>query len=304
MANNSYQPSTGDLKIFICVSERSGFRAAAKHLGLSPAKVSETVSRLEARLGIPLLFRTTRSVSPTDAGRALANRVTPLLEEMEAALSDAANSREVVRGTLRLNVPGAVMRDILPPLIEAYLARHSEVQIDITVDDRLVDVTALGSDAGVRYGEHLALDVIAVPIGPKVQQLGFAASPDYLSARGTPSHPKDLLAHDCIRLKFSSGGLIPWELQKDDEMLTVDPAARLIVGVTAVDSAIGYARSGGGIIATFRNWLDVDFERGTLVPVLPEWWTSFEGPQLYFSSRFMPPPLRAFVDLLKAKKTD
>ncbi len=301
MANNAYQPPTGDLKIFISVLERSGFRAAAKHLGLSPAKVSETVSRLEAHLGVPLLFRTTRSVSPTDAGRVLANRVAPLLEEMDAALLDAANSRKVVRGTLRLNVPGAVMPDILPPLIEAYLARHPEVRVEIAVEDRLVDVTALGFDAGVRYGEDLALDVIAVPIGPRVQQLAFAASPGYLAVHGFPLHPKEILQHNCIRLKFSNGSLIRWEMEREGRTLTVDPVARLTVGVDAVDSAIGFARSGGGIIATFRNWLEADFERGTLVPVLPEWWMSFEGPQLYFSSRFMPPPLRAFVDLIKAR---
>ncbi|MEP7098325.1 MAG: LysR substrate-binding domain-containing protein, partial [Dokdonella sp.] len=233
--------------------------------------------------------------------RALANRVAPLLDEMNAALTDAANSQIVVRGTLRLNVTGAVMPDILPPLIEAYLARHSEVRVEIAVEDRLVDVTALGFDAGVRYGEHLALDVIALPIGPQTQQLALAASPNYLAARGIPLHPTEILEHDCIRLKFSNGKLIQWEMERSGETLTVDPVARLTVGVNAVDSAINFARSGGGIIATFQNWLDADFERGTLLPVLPDWWMSFEGPQLYFSSRFMPPPLRAFVDLLKEK---
>lgn len=301
MTNSGTEPAPGDLRIFLCVVERRGFRAAAKHLGLSPAKVSETVSRLERALGVPLLFRTTRSISPTDAGRALADRVAPLLAEMDAALIDAANSRQVVRGTLRLDVPGAVVRDILPPLVEAYLARHPEVRVEIAVDDRLVDVTALGFDAGIRYGEHLALDTIAIPIGPRVQQLALAASPGYLAARGAPRHPTELLEHDCIRLKFSNGGLVRWELAKEGETLTVNPAARITVGVAAVDAALAFARSGFGVVATFRNWLEADFVRGTLVPVLPDWWMSFEGPKLYCSSRFMTPPLRAFVDLIRSQ---
>lgn len=298
MANNRGEPSIDNLALFLAVLEAGGFRAAAKRLGLSPSNVSETVSGLERQIGVPLLMRTTRSVVATEAGRALADRIAPLLAETRSALHDAASSRQQVRGMLRLNVPGAVMPDILPPLIDRFLEAHPEVKVELAVEDRLVDAIAAGCDAGIRYGEHLAQDMIAVPIGPRVQQLALAAAPSYLAERGIPAHPHDLLSHDCIRLRFSSGALVPWEMQRNEEVLTVDPPGRLIVGVDAVESAIGFARSGRGIIATFRNWLDPNLETGALKPVLPDWWQSFEGPRLYFSSRFMPAPLRAFVNMI------
>ncbi|MER8436348.1 LysR family transcriptional regulator [Mesorhizobium sp. M1312] len=292
------EPSIDNLAVFLAVLEAGGFRAAAKRLGLSPSNVSETVSRLEAEPGTPLLTRTTRSVMATEAGRGLAERVAPLLAETRAALHDAASSRQQVRGNLRLNVPGAMMPDILPPLINRFLEVHPRVRVELVVEDRLVNAFAAGCDARIRYGEHLAQDMIAVPIGPRVQQLALAAAPSYLAERGTPAHPHDLLSHDCIRLRFSSGALVPWEMQRSEDILTVGPPGRLIVAVTAVESAIDFARSGRGIIATFRNWLDPDLETGALLPVLPDWWQSFEGPRLYFPSRFMPAPLRAFVDMI------
>ncbi|WP_234902474.1 LysR family transcriptional regulator [Agrobacterium larrymoorei] len=295
-------PSYDDLSVFLDICETEGFRSTAKRLGISPASVSERISRLEARLGVPLLTRTTRSVRPTQAGIALAERLNPLFSEARAALQDAASSQEDVRGLLRLNVPGAVMVDILPPLIEIFLKKHPQVRVEFVVEDRLVDATAAGCDAGIRYGEHLAQDMIAVPIGPSHQRSALAASPAYLEAKGIPAHPLELLKHDCIRLRFSSGAIIKWEFEKGDEALTVDPQGRLIVGVDAVATAIDFARSGHGLIYTFENWLTPHFESGALCPVLPDWWTQFDGPQLYFSNRFVPAPLRAFIDLLAAER--
>ena len=302
VTNNADLPHLDDLSTFLAVCEVRGFRAAAKRLGISPSTVSERIVQLEARLGAPLLIRTTRSVTPTEAGRALAERVVPLFTEMRAALDDAASSQRQVRGLLRLNVTGAVMVDILPPLIDRFLVAHPHARIEIMVEDRLVDVVAAGCDAGIRYGEHLAQDVIAVPIGPQFQRVALAAAPSYLHARGIPLHPRDLLDHDCVRLRFSSGALVEWEFQRGDEMLTIDPPGRLIVGVDAAAAAIELARGGRGVIATFQNWLDPYFKTGQLQPVLPEWWTQFEGPRLYFSKRFMPAPLRAFVDLVAEER--
>jgi DNA-binding transcriptional LysR family regulator len=298
MANNDTAASLDDLSIFLTVCELNGFRAAAKRLGLSPSTVSDKIAQLETRLDVPLLIRTTRSVVPTEAGRALAERLAPLLSETRAALQDASNSQSEVRGLLKLNVTGAVMVDILPPLLDHFLQRHPKVRVEVMVEDRLVDVTAAGCDAGIRYGEHLAQDMIAVPIGPRTQRLALAAAPSYLEARGTPMHPRDLLDHDCIRLRFSSGALVEWEFERGDEAITVDPAGRLVIGVDAVPAAIDLACQGRGIIATFQNFLDPAFASGGLAPVLPDWWLQFEGPWLYFSSRFMPAPLRAFVDLV------
>lgn len=301
VANNVDLVDLNDVVILLAVLEARGFRAASKRLGLSPSTVSEKIAQLEARLGVPLLIRTTRSVMPTETGRALADRLTPLLGEARAALQDAASSQRNVRGLLRLNVTGAVMVDILPPLIDRYLALHPHVRLEIVVEDRLVDITAAGCDAGIRYSEHLALDTIAVPIGPRVQRLAYAAAPAYLSAREAPLHPRDLLSHDCIRLRFSSGALVEWDLERGDEAVTINPPGRLIVGVDAAAASIDAARSGRGIIGTFENWLTPHLASGELLPVLPDWWPRFEGPRLYFSSRLMSAPLRAFVDLVAAE---
>jgi DNA-binding transcriptional LysR family regulator len=180
MPNNHSFPSLDDLSVFLAVARGRGFRTAARWLGLSPSTVSETITRLEGRLGVPLLVRTTRSVQLTEAGRALAERLEPGMAEARAALDDAASSRDMVRGRLKLNVPGAVMVDILPPLVDGFLAAHPEVQVEVMVDDGFVDITAAGCDAGIRYDEALAQDMIAVPIGPRRQSIALAASPDYL----------------------------------------------------------------------------------------------------------------------------
>lgn len=302
MENNG-DPSLDDLAVFLAVCEAAGFRAAAKRLGLSASNVSDTIARVEVQLGVPLITRTTRSVMPTEAGRELANRIAPLLAETRAALHDVASSRKEVRGLLKLNVNGAVMVDILPPLIDRFLVAHPHVRVELVVEDRLVDAIAAGCVGGIRYGEHLAQDMIAVPIGPRFQQLAFAAAPSYLSERGSPAHPTDVLQHECIRMRFTSGALTPWEFERDGEVLTIDPSSRLIITVTAVAGAIELARAGRGIIGTFRNWLDPYLLSGELVPVLKDWWPQFEGPRLYFPSRFMSAPLRAFVDLIADKES-
>lgn len=298
MANNLERLRLDDLAIFLAVLEGGGFRAAAKRLGLSPASVSEKIAQLEAQIGAPMLIRTTRSVTATDAGAALAQRLAPLLAETRAALQDAADSQADVRGQLRLNVTGAVMVDMLPPLLDRFFQRHPHVRVEIIVEDRLVDIVAAGCDAGIRYGEHLAQDMIAVPIGLPSQRVGYAASPAYLAERGTPAHPRDLQTHDAIRLRFSSGAMVPWEFEHGEETVKLDPPGKLTIGVDAAPAAIALAGSGRGVIATFENWLDPHFRSGALVPVLPDWWPRFDGPRLYFSSRLMTAPLRAFVDLV------
>lgn len=302
MPINDQSASFDDLRVFLTVVEAGGFRLAARRLGLSPSTVSETVSRLEARLGVPLLARTTRSVAPTEAGGALASRLTPLFSETLAAMREIANSKDIVRGRLKLNVPGAVMRDILPPLIDLYLERHPEVQVEIVVEDRLVDITAAGCDAGIRYGEHLEQDMIAVPIGPPHQEGAVAAAPDYVARHSKPEHPRDLLAHDCLRIRFSDAALAPWEFERGEETLYVDPPARLVLGPAGVEAMIHHALVGQGIVYTFRNWLEPYLATGALVPLLQDWWPRYEGPRLYFSRRFMPMPLRAFVDLVHEQR--
>lgn len=303
MPNNNVFRPMDDLSVFLAVSRAGGFRTAARWLGVSPSTVSETVSRLEKRLGVLLFTRTTRSVRPTESGMALAERLGPVMAEVRAALDDAASSQGQVRGSLKLNAPGAVMVDILPPLIDGFLTLHPEVRMEILVDDGLVDITAKGCDAGIRYGEHLALDMTAVPIGPRRQWGALAASPGYLERHGTPQHPRDLLDHDCIRTRFASGALLEWEFEKDGRTLIVDPPARVVVAAAGSAAGIDLAIAGRGLIQIFRNWVDPQFECGALVPVLQDWWAAFDGPRLYFSSRLMPAPLRAFVDYVAAQRS-
>ncbi len=302
MANNSDATGMENLAVFLTVFNEKSFRTAAIQLGLSPSTVSEKVSALERSLGARLFTRTTRSVRATEAGQALAERIAPLLTEVRAALNDVTTPQQDLRGTLKLNVTGAVMVDILPPLLDRFLSQHAQIRVELMVDDRLVDATLAGCDAGIRYGEHLAKDAIAVPIGPRIQRLALAASPAYLASRDRITHPTDLPEHNCIRLKFSSGALVPWDFSRNGEMLRVDPPGRLIIGVDGASAAIDFARNGNGIIATFENWLQPHFDAGDLLPVLPEWWSSFEGPWLYFSSRFMTAPLRAFIDFLREQE--
>jgi DNA-binding transcriptional LysR family regulator len=298
MANNDITPSFDDLSVFVDICDSGGFRATAKRRGLSPSYVSEIISRLEQQLGMPLLTRTTRSVTPTDAGRVLAERLLPLYAEARAAVQDAASSHRDVRGLLRLNVTGAVMTDILPPIVEGFLEQNPGVRIEFVVEDRLVDAVAAGCDAGIRYGEHLAQDMITISIGPRVQRAALAAAPAYLKRCVPLFQPADLLEHQCIRLRFSSGAFIDWEFERKGKSITVEPVARVIVGVDAVSAALEFARSGLGLIYTFENWLTPYFKTGELEPVLSEWWPNFEGPRLYFSQRTAPAPLRAFVDFV------
>lgn len=286
-----------DLMVFLTVLDAGGFRAAAKRLGVAPSNISTTVSRIEAHLGAPLLLRTTRSVRATDQGRALADRIRPLLAGIGAACDETAKSTGKIQGKLKLNVPGAVMPDILPPLIGEFQSRHPGVEVEIVIENHLVDIVASGCDAGIRYGAFLEKDMISIPIGPRVQQIALAASPDYLERRGCPQSPAELTRHDAIRYRLSGGRLLPWALEKGGETIFVEPVTRLTIGVNALNTGLQFARRGLGIIATFRNWLDDDFSRGELRPVLPDWWPEQDGPRLYYPNRFAPSPLRAFIDL-------
>src|SRR5712691_9716819 len=188
-----------DLDAFAAVARHRSFRGAATVRGTSASTLSEAVRRLETRLGVRLLNRTTRSVTPTEAGTRLLERLVPALGEVTAAVDAVNGFRDSPTGTLRLNVPTAVARLILPPIVEGFLKANPGITIEITAEDSFIDVLAAGFDAGIRYDERLEQDMIAVPIGPRIQRYAAAAAPGYLAAHGRPDHPKDLLGHACIR---------------------------------------------------------------------------------------------------------
>ncbi|MBD3753794.1 MAG: LysR family transcriptional regulator, partial [Micrococcales bacterium] len=227
----------------------------------------------------------------------------PALGEVKAALDVVNLFRDRPAGTLKLNVPVSAARLVLPPILPGFLAAYPDIQVEIVAEDGFVDMVASGCDAGIRYDERLEQDMIAVPIGPRVQRFATAAAPAYLDARGRPDHPRDLLDHACLRGRFSSGALTsPWEFERDGEVIRIEPQGPLIAGVAgAVELLVDVAVAGGGIIYLFEDWLAPALGSGTLEAVLPDWWQSFSGPFLYYSGRrLVPPLLRAFLDFIRS----
>jgi DNA-binding transcriptional LysR family regulator len=224
------------------------------------------------------------------------------LTEVETALDVVNVFRDKPAGTLKLNVPLSAARLVLPAILPLFLAAYPEIRVEVIVEENFVDVLAAGCDAGIRYGERLEQDMIAVPIGPRVQRFATAASAAYLARHRRPEHPRDLLQHACLRGRFPSGAMTtPWEFERDGEVMRVDPTGPLVVAVSAGDLAISAAIAGIGIVFHFEDWLRPHLESGALEPVLEPWWQNFPGPFLYYPGRrLVPAPLRAFVDFIKS----
>ncbi|MCP1446726.1 DNA-binding transcriptional LysR family regulator [Pseudomonas sp. GGS8] len=299
------QTNIQDLLAFVAVVNAGGFREGAKSCGKSASSLSDAVRRLEARLGVRLLNRTTRSVAPTEAGARLMERIVPALGEVESALDVVNDFRDRPSGTLKLNVPASAARLVLPSIITPFLQTYPDISLEVTIEESFVDMLAAGCDAGIRYDERLEQDMIAVPIGPRLQRFATAASPAYLDARGRPEHPRDLLKHACLRGRFPSGAMPLWEYERHGETVSVDPTGPLIVRVGgAVDLTVQAAIDGLGIVYLFEDWLQPHLDSGALEPVLEPWWQSFTGPFLYYPGRrYLPSPLRAFIDFINAQRT-
>lgn len=291
-----------DLDVFAAVAQHRSFRAAAKLRNASASSLSDAVRRLEARLGVRLLNRTTRSVSLTDAGERLLERLRPGLAEIEAALDGVNDFRDRPVGRLRLNVPGIVARAILPDLAARFLLLHPGITLEVSTNDALIDVIGEGFDAGVRYEEALQPDMIAVPIGPRIQRYVAAAAPAYLAGCGVPVHPQDLLAHRCILHRFSSGRVLSWLFEDGNgREFSILPPARIIAETSELE--VELACRGLGVVFSFEDFLAPALARGDLVAVLQDWSSRFSGPFLYYNSRrHMPSPLRAFVEFLRTEQ--
>ena len=291
-----------DLDAFLVVAEAGGFREAARTGGLSASGLSDAVRRLEARVGLRLLNRTTRSVAPTEAGARLLERLKPALDEVGAALQGIDELRDRPAGLLRLNVPVSAAHLILPEIVPGFLAAYPDIRLEVLVEDGFVDVLAAGCDAGVRYDDRLALDMTAIPIGPREQRYACAAAPAYLDRRGRPEHPRDLLHHACLRHRFAGRSrAFEWEFERDGQEVKVDPPSPLIVQTGGAELTVQAALAGAGIIQLFEDWLRPHLTSGGLEPVLEDWWPRFSGPFLYFPGRRLtPPPLRAFIDYVRS----
>ena len=259
--------------------------------------------RLEAKLGLRLLNRTTRSVAPTEAGERLIEKLSPLFSEMEAALDVLNGFRDKPTGTLKLNVPSSAARIVLPTLIARFLKAYPDIRVEVVVEDGFVDVLSIGCDAGIRYDERLEQDMIAIPIGPRVQRFATAAAPEYLDTHGRPTHPRELLEHACLRGQFAGGAMPMWFFERDGEVVRLDPSGPLLVRPSAaVELAISTAVAGVGVVHLFEGMLQPYLDSGALEPILQPWWPQFSGPFLYYPGRrHLPAPLRAFIDFVKAE---
>ena len=287
-----------ELKAFAAIVERASFARAADHLGVTPSALSQSIRQLEARLGVRLLNRTTRSVAPTAAGSRLHERIAPMLLEMEAAVVEAVAATGRTAGTLRINTLGMAAKKLIAPRLGRFHRAHPDVALDIVIDDGLSDIVAGRFDAGIRVGERLEKDMIAVRLTPDVKMLAVA-SPDYLSRRGEPKTPADLHGHACINWRFpGSGRIYRWEFEKKGKRLEMAVEGPLISNHQ--DVVIEGALQGLGILYAYDNdRVEEALARGRLKRVLADWSLTSPGIFLYYSSRRHPQPaLRAFIDCL------
>jgi DNA-binding transcriptional LysR family regulator len=286
-----------DLEAFAVVAQHRSFRRAAKARGVSPSLLSQTVRRLEEQLAVRLLNRTTRAVSPTQAGEALLAELGPALDQISRALDGVNAFKGSPTGLLRLNAPKPVAHYIIAPMIGPFRAAYPGVQVEVSAQDALVDVVADKFDAGVRFGESLAQDMVAVPFGPPQRMVVFA-SPAYFESRQRPRTLEDLIGHVLIRNRFPGGGIGPWEFERDGKAVSLSPQGPITVDDPHLELRL--VLDGVGLAFMFEQYGAADLAAGRLELVLPDWCPEFEAPYLYMSSRrLMPAPLRAFIDFAK-----
>lgn len=284
------------MKVANAVAAHGSFRGAAHELEMSPSSVSHIVANLESRLGIRLFLRNTRSVSLTEAGESFLKRVRPALEQITQAIDGVNDLRDRPAGLIRLNA-AAWGADRLLPIIVGFMQRYPDIRVDLVTEGRLVDIIGEGFDAGLRLVSVVPQDMIALPLGID-EALIIVASPAYLSARGTPVTPGDLLNHECIRARLPSGSLMRWEFPKGGTTPEIGVAGRLVLGTTAL--AAKAAAAGAGIAYVEQREAQPFLDKGDLVQVLTKWTPPFEGEALYYPRMRLPSAaFRAFIDYVK-----
>ncbi len=289
-----------ELNAVAAVAAHRNFRAAAIELGLSASAISHAISGLEARLGVRLFHRTTRSVALTEAGEAFLARVQPALREIAQALEAVNDHRTTPTGTLRLNTSAEAARRMMIPYILPFLQRYPDMKLDIVSEGRLVDIVAEGFDAGIRLAEAVPLDMIAVPFGGDVS-FAVVGSPDYFATRPQPRTPVDLAKHVCIRARMPSGTLYRWEFEHRGETLSVEVTGPLTLDNHGLMREAALA--GAGLAYISEGMVEADLAEGRLIRVLADWTPPFSGLCLYYPShRHVPAGLRAFVSLLRERR--
>lgn len=295
-------PELLHLRALANVAHWRSFRGAAKAMNLSPSALSQAVRTLEQSLGVPLLQRTTRSVTPTEAGAQLLGELRPLLAALEAALAGVGEFRTALRGTLRLNLPRSAASLWLEPLLGGFLKAHRGIQMEVVTQDGLVDIVRDGFDAGVRFPQAVPRDMVALPVGPR-QRFVVVAAPELVQSHGVPLHPSDLAALPCIRQRFPSGALYQWEFSRAGETIAVSVDGPLTVDEQQL--AVRSALDGVGWAYLYEALARTGLQSGQLVQALADWCPPEPGFQLYYPSRRqVSPALRAFIQWVQAQPVD
>lgn len=282
-----------DLMAFLAVAEERSFTRAAAKLGTSQSALSHTVRRLEARLGLRLLTRTTRSVAPTQAGERLIETLRPAFDEIDGQLAALSELREKPAGTIRITTSKRAVETILWPTLSRLLPEYPDIKVELAVDQSFTDIVAERFDAGVRLGEAVAKDMVAVPIGPDLR-MAVVGAPAYFVGRSKPKTPHELTRHLCINLRLPTlGGLYAWEFEKDGRELRVRVDGQLVFNDPAM--VLEAARDGFGLACVLEDYVAADVAAGRLVRVLEDWCAPFAGYHLYYPSRRQPSPAFALV---------
>jgi DNA-binding transcriptional LysR family regulator len=295
------QRNVNDLSVFVAVARERSFTKAAAKLGVSQSALSHTIRGLEERIGVRLLARTTRSVSATEAGERLLRTAGPRFAEIEAELSALRDLRDKPAGNIRITAGEHAANAILWPALERILPDHRDIHVEVIVDYGLTDIVAERFDAGVRLGEQIAKDMIAVRIGPDMR-MAVVGAPAYFERRKRPQTPRDLTGHDCINLRLPTyGGLYAWEFEKNGRELQTHVEGQLVFNNLAL--RLNAALSGLGLAYLPEDQVQAHVAGGRLVRVLADWCPSFSGYHLYYPSRRQSSPGFAFVvDALRYRK--
>jgi DNA-binding transcriptional LysR family regulator len=289
-----------DLAIFLAIANHRSFRKAAVELAVTPSALSHALRTIEERLDVRLVNRTTRGVALTEAGERLFDRIRPAFLDIDAALDDLDTFRGHPYGKLRINAPRAAAKLVLLPIVSRFLKAHPSVEVDIVIDDALIDMVSSGFDAGIRFGESIAADMIAVPIGPR-HSFAVVGTPGYFEGRGRPQTPHDLKDHVCIRFRFAGGAFYHWEFERGGIELEIEVQGPLTLGDQDImrDAVL----QGDGLGYLFEDQVRDEIEAGKLVRVLEDWCPYYPGFFLYYPSRRqLPTALRAFIDFVKAER--
>lgn len=288
-----------DLTAFITIAENLSFRAAAARLGVTPSALSHTMRQLEERIGVRLLNRTTRSVSLTDAGRRLLERLQPAIDQVSGALEDLDQERTKPFGRLRLHATALAATAVIAPIWERFLSTYPDVHLEISVDEASVDLVAMGFDAGIGPRDRAAADMIAVRvIGP--MKVAVVGAPAYVRQHGAPRTPEQLASHTCVGYRrLADKSVLKWDFEKNGESRQITVEGRVMVNNP--DLAVRAALDGLGIAYTLESLANTYLRAGQLVRVLEDWSPSFEGFFLFYPGRRqVPSALRALIDMIKA----